>query len=170
MRRFFPIGLILLISTLCFSQKQFAIGQKVVDDFNGDGKTDTALLKMKVNQKTRAHSWTLSFNDKRIPEMQLGCCAPILINEGDLNGDKSAELSIFQAPENGCVYIWTTYSLKNSRWIKLIQPFLITTDCEDFKPTDLQNRVFKEKGKVCYWDIDPNDEENKPIKKQVVIR
>lgn len=160
----------LLITTFCFSQQQFAVGQKITGDFNGDGKTDTAFLQIKTNQRTKAHSWTLSFSDKTIPTIQLGCCEPILINEGDLNGDKATEVSVFQAPENGCVYIWTTYSSKNKQWTKFIEPFLIATDCENFKQADLQKRVFKENGKVYYWDVDPNDEENKPIKKRVVIR
>ncbi|MFL5809268.1 MAG: hypothetical protein ACJ749_07075 [Flavisolibacter sp.] len=170
MRHFFFIGVTLLTSTLCFSQKQLVIGQKITGDFNGDRKTDTAFLKVKTNSKSKVHSWTLSFSDKSIPAMPLGCCDVILINEGDLNGDKTTEISVFQAPENGCVYMWTTYSLKTNRWTKFIEPFLIATDCENFKPADLQNRVFKENGKVYYWDVDPNDEENKPIKKQVLVR
>lgn len=158
------LNVTLFISTVGFSQKQFSIGQKVTGDFNGDGKVDTALV------KTMHKNWTLLFSNKTIPSMQLGCCDPILINEGDLNNDKTTELSIYQAPENGCVYMWTTYSLKNNRWTKFIQPFFIATECETFRPADLQNRVFKENGKVYYWDVDPNDENNKPIKKQVVIR
>ncbi|MFL5744913.1 MAG: hypothetical protein ACJ751_09630 [Niastella sp.] len=135
------------------------------------GKTDTAFLRVTANQKTKApHRWTLFFSDKSIPAMQLGCCDVILVNEGDLNGDKSREISVFNAPENGCVYMWTTYSFKNKRWTKIIEPFLIATDCEDFKPADLQNRVFKEDDKVYYWDVDPNGEESKPIKVQVRVR
>jgi len=163
------LSVTLFISTICFSQKQLVVGQKISGDFNGDGKVDTAFLKVNANSKTKHKNWRLSFSDKTILSMQLGCCEPILINEGDLNGDKTIEFSIFQAPENGCVYIWTTYSLKNKQWAKLIQPFLIATDCEDFKPADLQKRVFKENGKVYYWDVDPNDEQNKPVRRQVVI-
>jgi hypothetical protein len=133
MQHFFLIGVTLLTSTLCFSQKQLVVGQTITGDFNGDGKADTAFLKVKTNSKSNVHSWTLSFNDKNIPAMPLGCCDVILINEGDLNGDKTTEISVFQAPENGCVYMWATYSLKTNRWTKFIEPFLIATDCEDFK-------------------------------------
>lgn len=160
----------LLSWTISFSQKHLTVGQIITSDFNGDSKVDTASLKAKADSKTKRKNWILSFSDKTIPTMQLGCCDPILINEGDLNGDKATELSIFKAPENCCVCMWTTYSLKSNRWTKLIQPFLIATDCEDFKPIDLQKRVFKEDSKVYYWGVAPNDEENKPIKKQVVIR
>jgi hypothetical protein len=30
--------------------------------------------------------------------------------------------------------------------------------------------VFMENGKVYYWDIDPNDEEGKPLKKLVPVK
>jgi hypothetical protein len=168
MTRALLLSTILLFSTISFAQKQSAVGHKITGDFNGDGKVDTAFLKVKTDTKTKHNDWAVSFNDKTIASIQIGCCDPILINEGDLNADKTTELSIFQAPENGCVYMWTTYNLKNKRWTKLFQPFLIATDCEAFKPADLQNRVFKETGKVYYWDVDPNGE-NK-IRKQIVIR
>jgi hypothetical protein len=106
------IVLILVLPVFCFSQKQLAVGQKITGDFNGDGQVDTALLKVKTNPKTKHKNWILSVSDRTIPSMQIGCCDPILINEGDLNGDKTTELSIFQAPENGCVYMWTTYPFK----------------------------------------------------------
>jgi len=163
------LSVILLFPAICFAQTQSSVGHKIIGDFNGDGKVDTAFLKVKTDTKTKHKDWTVSFNDKTIASIHIGCCDPLLINEDDLNADKTTELSIFQAPENGCVYVWTTYTLKNGHWIKLFQPFLIATDCEDFKVLDLQNRVFKENGKVYYWDVDPN-EENKRIKKQIVIR
>ncbi|MGN6531072.1 MAG: hypothetical protein ACTHK0_04900 [Ginsengibacter sp.] len=169
MRYFFFIVVTLFFTTFCFSQKQLAVGQKITGDFNGDGKTEDAFLK-RTNPKSKINRWILSFSDKSIAAIPLGCCDVILINEGDLNGDKASEISVFQAPENSCVYTWTTYSLKTSRWTKFIEPFLIATDCENFKQADLQRRVFKENGKVYYWDVDPNDEESEPIKKQVLVQ
>lgn len=77
----------LLSSTLCFSQKRLTVGQRISGDFNGDGKVDTAILNGKVSSRTKQKIWTLSFSDKTIPSMRLGCCDPILVNEGDLNGD-----------------------------------------------------------------------------------
>ena len=103
MRPFFLIVIKLLTSTLCFSQKQLSVGQKIAADFNGNGKSDTAFLKEKTNAKTKAQSWTVSFSDRNIPARQLGCCDLTLINEGHLNGDRTTELSVFQAPENDCV-------------------------------------------------------------------
>jgi hypothetical protein len=86
-----------------------------------------------------------------------------------LNKNKTIELSIFQAPENGCTYMWTTYTYKAGKWNTLIPTFLVPTYCEPFKPEQLQKKVFSEKGKVYYWDTDPNDEERKQLKKEVII-
>jgi len=170
MTRYSLTTLAVFYSLLSFSQRNLTVGHLITGDFNGDGRTDTAFVKQTFIAKTKAKSWTLMFSDKTIPGMQLGCCDLYLVNEGDLNKDKATEISIFQAPENGCVYVWTTYSLKNNRWTKFIQPFLIATDCEHFKPEELRNRVFKENGKVYYWDVDPNDDANQAIKKQVTIK
>jgi hypothetical protein len=166
MTRLFYFILTFIISSACFSQKPAPLGQKIVGDFNGDTKSDTAFVTLGKNSKSK--KYTVSFSDKTIPAIPLGCCEIILINEGDLNSDRKTDFSVFQAPENGCVYMWTTYSLKNNRWTQLVGPFLISTDCEKFLAKDLEKRVFKENGHVYYWDVDPNDENNKPIKKLAV--
>jgi hypothetical protein len=165
MTNLFSFALTLIISTACFSQKSASVGQKIVGDFNGDKKLDTAFVTLNKHSKSKIYS--VSFSDKTIPAISLGCCDIILINEGDLNNDKKTDLSVFQAPENGCVYMWTTYSLRDKKWKQMVGPFLISTDCENFLPKDLEKRVFKENGKVYYWDVDPNDENGKPIKKLV---
>jgi hypothetical protein len=156
--------------TFCFPQKQMVVGQRITGDFNGDGKMDTAFLKQSTNAKIKARGWTLFFSDKTFPSMRLGCCDVYLINEGDLNKDKAMELSIFQAPENGCTYMWTTYSYKEGLWTKLIPMFLVPTYCDPFTAADLEKIVFTENGKVYYWEIDPNDQEGKPKKKQVAVK
>jgi hypothetical protein len=158
---------VLFISIATYSQKTQAVGRRVTGDFNGDGVTDTAYAKMKTNAKTKAGSWSLSFSDKTIPPMSLGCCDVVLINEGNLSKGKATAISVFQAPENGCVYRWTTYVLKSGRWTALIPTFLVPTDCENFTRKYLEDKVFEEKGKVYYWDIDLDDSTGKPIKKPV---
>jgi hypothetical protein len=165
MTHLFLYTLTLIISTHCFSQKPVSVGQRIVGDFNGDAKSDTAFVTSGKNSKSK--KYLVSFSDKTIPTITLGCCDIILINEGDLNDDKKTDISVFQAPVNGCLYIWTTYSLKDNRWTQLVRPFLISTDCENFLPKDLENRVFKENGNVYYWDVDWNDENSKPVKKLV---
>jgi len=131
---------------------------------------DTAFVRQTSNSKTKANSWTLYFSDKTIASMQLGCCEVVLINEGDLNNDKATEISILQAPENGCTYMWTTYTYKANHWTKLIPTFLVPTYCEPVAASDLERKVFVEKGKVYYWDFDPKDEKFKAIQKQVIIK
>ncbi len=159
-----------LCVTYSFSQKTRTVGQRITGDFNGDGKVDTAFVKQTNNSKTKVKGWTLLFSDKTIPSLRLGCCNVYLINEGDLNNDKATEVSVFQAPDNGCTYLWTTYSYKAGQWTKFIPIFLVPTYCDPIKVADLEKKVFTENGKVYYWDIDLNDEVNKPIKKQVIIK
>jgi hypothetical protein len=146
------------------------VGQRIIGDFNGDGKMDTAFVKQTINVKTKAKGWMLFFSDKTIPAMRLGCCDVYLINESDLNKDKTTEISVFQAPENGCTYTWTTYSYKAGQWTKLIPMFIVPTYCDPLTAADLEKKVFTENGNVYYWDIDPNDEEGKPLKKQVIVK
>ncbi len=170
MKRYLVTILAVFLVTQLFSQKQLNVGQRVTGDFNGDGKVDTAFVKQTINPKTKTESWTLMFSDKTIHSMQLGCCEVYLINEGDLDNDKASEISVFQAPENGCTYMWTTYSYKTGKWTKLIPLFLVPTACDPVKFADLEKKVFIENGQVYYWDIDPNDEEFKPIKKRVIVK
>jgi hypothetical protein len=170
MRHFLLTSFSVLCVTLCFSQKSLTVGQRITGDFNGDREIDTAFVKQTVNAKTKAKGWALFFSDKTIPAMRLGCCEVYLINEGDLNKDKATELSVFQAPENGCTYMWTTYSYKAGQWAKLIPMFLVPTYCDPFTVADLEKKVFTENGKVYYWDIDLNDEKGKPLKKQVTVK
>ena len=160
----------MFLLTPVFSQKQIMVGQRITGDFNGDGRVDTAFVKQTGNPKTKTRSWSVSFSDKTMASMHLGCCAVYLIYEGDLNNDKATEISVFQAPENGCTYRWTTYSYKNGKWTTLIPLFLVPTACDPIKVPDLENKVFIENGLVYYWDLDPNDTGNKQIKKQVTIK
>lgn len=170
MRHVFLMTFAVLCATLCFSQKSLTVGRRITGDFNGDGKRDTAFVKQTVNTKTKAKGRTLFFSDKTLPAMRLGCCDVYLINEGDLNKDETTEISIFQAPENGCTYMWTTYSYKAGQWTTLIPVFLVPTYCAPFTAADLKKKVFTENGKIYYWDIDPNDEGGKPVKKQAEIK
>lgn len=156
----------LLFSTVCFSQT----GQTVTGDFNGDGKTDTAFVKTTYNAHKKTTDHTLRFSNKSIPAVQLGCCDVILISEGDLDNDKATDISVFQAPENGCLWLWTTYSLRNNRWKPLIDPFVVPTYCEEIPAADLDKKVFRENGTIYYWDVDLNDETGKPIKRPAILR
>jgi hypothetical protein len=148
-----------------FSQQSLTVGQRITGDFNGDGKTDTAFAKL-----NKTNNWTISFSDKSIASIHIGCCDTYLINEGDLNHDKTTELSVFQAPENGCTYLWSTYTFRAGKWTKFIKTFLVPTYCDSFNASDLEKEIFIEKGKVYYLYTDPNDVQNRKIKKQVAIK
>ena len=126
-----------LCTTNSFSQTSLTVGERITGDFNGDGKIDTAFVKRTINARTKEKSWTVLFSDKTIPSMRLGCCEVYLINEGDLNNDKAIEISVFQAPENGCTYMWTTYSYKAGKWTVLIPMFLVPTGCDPINNDDL---------------------------------
>jgi hypothetical protein len=165
---FLSLVLLLHFALPSQAQKISRVGPRIAGDFNGDGKKDTALAKMSTNPKTKARSWKVTFSDKTIPVISLGCCAITLINEGDLNHDKSPEISVLQAPQNGCSFLWTTYSFEGGRWRKFIAPFRVFNQCEDFTRSQLEKRVFVEKNKVYYWDVVHDNEEDKPVKIEVV--
>jgi hypothetical protein len=165
---FLSLVILLHFATASHAQKISKVGTRIAGDFNGDGKKDTAFTKMSTNPKTKARSWKISFSDQSIPVISLGCCQITLINEGDLNHDKKPEISVLQAPQNGCSFLWTTYSYEGGRWHKFIAPFHIFNQCEDFTRSQLEKRVFVEKSKVYYWDVVHDNEEDKPIKVEVV--
>lgn len=93
------------------------IGIKIQGDFNGDKKKDFATaIKTKIGQgnpveEGTADEFEIQFSGNNLKSINAGCCDIILINEGDLNNDGADELSVFQAPMNGCTYSMTTYSI-----------------------------------------------------------
>jgi hypothetical protein len=149
-----------------------AIGKKIQGDFNGDGEPDFATaVKVKEGRGNpvedgTADEYEIRFSGNKMKSIEAGCCEIRLVNEGDLDNDGADEISIFQAPMNGCTSEMTTYSFANSRWKQVVETFLIPTGCERISDRDLQKRVFKENGTVYYYSIDPNDEEGKLVKKK----
>lgn len=151
------------------------IGEKIQGDFNGDGHPEYATAtKIKEGKGNPVEDGTpdeyeIRFSNGHIKPINAGCCEIRLINEDDLNSDGTDEISVFQAPMNGCTYSMTTYSFANGTWKQLIETFLIPTDCGRISDDDLQQRVFKENDGIYYFDTDPNDENGKVIKKLVKI-
>lgn len=153
-----------------------AIGNKIYGDFDGDGKADLATaIKIKEGKGNpiedgTADEYKIQFSGTQLTALNTGCCEIRLINEGDLNNDGADDLSIYQAPMNGCTYSITTYSFTNGVWKQIIETFLIPTACNYLSDADLQKRVFKENDIVYYYNTDQNDENGKLIKKRVTIK
>jgi len=165
----------LAFSVLAFGQNskpEHKIGEKIQGSFLGNGKKVTAfVIKTKEAKGNPIENGTsaefeIRFSDAKLKPIKAGCCEIILINEGDLNDDGSDEISIYQAPMNGCTYTMTTYSFIKGNWIKIVQPFLIPTGCESISEKDLLNRVFKENKAIYFLEKDMSTENGKLIKKK----
>jgi hypothetical protein len=149
------------------------IGKKIQGNFKGDGQSYIATAtKTKAGQGNPIEDRTpdeyeIQFSSDNLKSINAGCCDIRLINEGDLNNDGSDEISIFQAPMNGCTYSMTTYSLINGIWIQIVKTFLIPTGCDNISDVDLQKRIFKEENTIYFLETDLNDENWKLFKKKV---
>jgi hypothetical protein len=113
--------------------------------------------------------WTIVFSSNEMKPFPIGCCDAVLINEGDLNSDGADELSIYQAPLNGCAHRFTTYTFRNGYWKVIIEPFLIPGGCDGWNADELQERVVKEGGGVYLYLEDPNDKLLRKIKKRILL-
>lgn len=151
------------------------VGIKIQGDFDGDGQTESAFdTKTKEGKGNpiedgTSDEYTINFSTEKLRSINLGCCNSRLINEGDLNNDGADEISVFQAPMNGCTYTMTTYSFDSNNWEEIIETFLIVTACEPISDEDLQKRIFKEDKTVYYYDSDTNDENSKLVRKKATI-
>lgn len=150
------------------------IGEKIQGDFNGDGQMEFAFaIKIEEGQGNPIEDGTsdkyeILFSDNNLKSIDIGCCETRLINEGDLNNNGTDEISIFQAPMNGCTFLMKTYSYINQTWKQIVETFLIPTGCEKLNDKDLQKRIFKENNAIYYYDTDLNDTNGKLIKKKVI--
>lgn len=125
-------------------------------DFNGEGHSESITIS---NDKGIGNpvedgipdSYIITFENKKIPSLNIGCCKPLPIGEGDLNGDGKAELSLFQEPMNGCVYTMSTYTLHKGKWELLFDPFLVPTECEEVSAETIDKIVFKKMEKFILW-------------------
>ncbi len=150
-------------------------GNKIQGNFLGNGKNITAtVIKVKEGKGNPIEEGTpdeyeIRFSDNKLKPIKAGCCEIILINEGDLNKDGTEEISIYQAPMNGCTYSITNYSLINGSWKKIIDTFLIPTGCEKINNDDLQKMIFRENKNIFYFQKDMSNANGKLIKKKVKL-
>ncbi|MFB3387764.1 hypothetical protein [Flavobacterium sp. LAR06] len=151
------------------------IGPKIEGDFNGDGKDEFAIITQTKQgegnpvEDGTPDEYTISFSNKKLKPIIIGCCEAQLINEGDLDQDGKEDFSVYQAPMNGTVYEMTTYSLQNSNWKQIIETFLIPTAHKELNNEDLQKRVFLENNTLYIFKEDPNNENYKLIKKKIEL-
>ncbi|ALM49578.1 hypothetical protein AMR72_12100 [Flavobacterium psychrophilum] len=144
-------------------------------DYNGDGIKDVATIVLTKKgegnpvEDGTPDEYSITFSNKKLPALPIGCCDAIIISEGDLDNDGADEFSVFQSPMNGCAYTMTTYSFKQGKWQKLVEPFIIPTACEDISTAELEGRIFAEDGKVYIMETDQNDEKFKTIKTEVTL-
>jgi hypothetical protein len=149
-----------------------SVGEKVQGDFNGDKQLEFAIATQLTEQEGNpveggtAATYQLQFSNVNLPPVNVDCCDFRIINEGDLNNDGADDLSIFQAPVNGCSHYMTTYAFVNNNWQQIVKTFLVPTACEQLSNEELQKRIFREGNIIYYLDTDPNMEHGKLIKKQ----
>ncbi len=163
----------LMFQTLQAQGQVPSVGTSVQGDFNGDGQKEFAFsVQTKIGEGNpmedgTADEFAVNFSTDKFKSIDVGCCDIRLINEGDLNADGNDEITVFQAPMNGCTYSMTTYSFVNNTWKTLIESLLIPTGCDYLSDEEIQKRIFIENGKVYYYDVDSNDENFKLVKKSV---
>ena len=79
---------------------------------------------------------------------RVGCCDGYLINEGDLDGNGTDEITVFQSPVNGCTYRFRTFTCRNGEWTEIIGHHLYPTGCEGYTAEELDDLVSLKDGKV----------------------
>lgn len=166
---------IVFLTTTILGFGQIKIGEKIQGNFLGNGKNITAtVIKIKEGKGNPVEDGTpdeyeIHFSDKKLKPIKADCCEIILINEGDLNKDRTEEISIYQAPMNGCTYSMTTYSYINGNWKKIVNTFMIPTDCEGISNEELQKIIFRENNNIYFLQKDMSNENGKLIKKKVKL-
>lgn len=151
------------------------VGESIQGDFEGDGVPGIATaVRIKEGAGNLAEDGTpddyeIQFSAAGLQSIDAGCCEIRLINEGDLDEDGGDELSLFQAPMNGCTHTMTTYSRKHGAWKQLIRGFLVPTACTRISDADLQERIFREKTVVYFLDANANDEGGRLVRKKAVV-
>ncbi len=132
-------------------------GEKVSGDFDGDGRQEGAGIN---RSEAKEEEYVIHFASSKLPQIEIGCCGSLLVNEGDLNNDGGDELNVFQSPYNGCTNSLRTYTYSNNKWRALYEPFMFSVGCStQISEQEYLDWVVAEKGEVYYHIPDPNDED-----------
>ena len=164
------------IFTFAQTSTEKKIGVEIEGNFLGNGKKIVATAIKTVEAKGNPiedgtpAEYEIRFSDNKVKPIKVGCCETMLINEGDLNKDGRDDISVYQAPMNGCTFTMTTYSFNNQDWKKIVNPFLIPTGCELVSNDALQKMIFRENNQIYYQEKDMSDENGKLIKKKVKLK
>lgn len=135
-----------------------SVGDSIIGDFDGDGRSETATLQIDKEGKFEESAWTLAvhFSNKSIPPIIFECDREYstLINEGKLGKGGEDKISIYSPPLGGCTFNMTTYMFDGKKWQIVVQPFLVSTACDEMSEEDLQKIVFDENGAIYYYQTD----------------
>lgn len=127
---------------------------KLVGDYNGDGKKE--LISDVTNHTDMGCITTVSFSDKNIePKIDTLIFVSFIINEGDLDGEKGDEFSIYWSScEAGEWMGGELYSIRDNKW-KVHTSFSVygNPDVHDYvykDPANPENIIVEEN----YWKGD----------------
>jgi len=151
------------------------IGTKIMGDFDGDGQQETAfIVKMKEGKGNCIETgicdeFEVRFSNPKLPPIKVGCCDPILINEGDLYKNGRDAISILRLPENGCMDMLYTYSYENGNW-KMVLNFFIPSACDGLSDSIINHLVFRSNDKIYYmcYDLTSNPDTGIWVQKLVL--
>ncbi len=168
--------LLLLASFLSPAQNPEAgkdIGEKIKGHFLDKSKfTTVEVVQLRGAQGNPVEdgisaAYEIRFSDRKLKPIKADCCDITLINEGDLNHDGKDELSVYQAPMNGCSYTMTTYALIKGQWQKIVDSYLVPSGCETLSEKELQDLVFKKNQEIYYLSKDMSQEHGPWIRNKV---
>ena len=139
------------------------MGSKIQGDFNGDGEIESieAILtkEAKGSPQTDAdyepNAYELKISDKSIALKGISHSDnPKFVNEGDLNGDGTDEISVISNSPNGTQVTMEVMSYDGKSWKVLVKPEIENGLGTDLTLEDYQKRVYLKNGKIHYKTSD----------------
>lgn len=117
---------------------------KIIGDFNGDGRSETAVLSLKDSTyecyEFDKETSLVSFSNKGIPTLAVkGEIFGHIQNLGDINGDGRDEIGLYSFAGYSNFRFYYVYGLRKGKWCNVVRPFELHYDVwldhgTDFKP------------------------------------